>query len=202
MSPRPAPGDLRASDADRDRVVNMLNAARADGRLTPDEHDERLHAALSARTLGDLAGLTTDLAAPAGQPIQLDGGRLIGGVFGRENRGGRWVVPSALTVTALAGEVTIDFREALLTDRHTVVYANAVLGSIRLLVPDGVDVTVSGTMVLGRKRGATVSSLPPPPDMPVIEVRAFTLVGEILVKTPPRPRRWLPGPRRRREVRG
>ncbi len=50
----------------------MLAAALADGRLTPDEHSERTEAALSARTLGELAGLTADLAPAAEQPVHLD----------------------------------------------------------------------------------------------------------------------------------
>jgi hypothetical protein len=48
--------EVRASDADRDRVVDVLRDAVGDGRLTADEFDERLEAALSSRTLGELAG--------------------------------------------------------------------------------------------------------------------------------------------------
>ena len=61
-------------------TVTVLNAALSDGRLTHEEHDERVHTALSARTLGDLVGLTTDLVMPSGQPIQLDSGPVINGI--------------------------------------------------------------------------------------------------------------------------
>jgi hypothetical protein len=202
MPPRPAPQDLRASDADRDRVVAMLNAAMADGRLTHEEHDERVHAALSARTLGDLLGLTTDLIGPAGQPIQIDSGPTLNGIplvnaiFRKEMRGGRWVVPSELIVNAVGADVTLDFREALLTDRHTVIRANAAAGTIRLYVPDAVTVTVDGTIFLGRRKGAAAHGLPPALDQPHIEVRARVLLGEVLVKAPPKPRRWLRNSRR------
>lgn len=53
--------ELRASHADRDRVVDVLRIAAGDGRLTADELDERLEAALSARTLSELTTLTADL---------------------------------------------------------------------------------------------------------------------------------------------
>ena len=53
--------EVRASDADRDRVVDVLRDAAADGRLTVDEFDERMATALSSRTLGELAVLTADL---------------------------------------------------------------------------------------------------------------------------------------------
>jgi len=56
---------LRTSDADRDRVASQLRDHFADGRLTPDELDERLTATLSARTFGDLRRVLSDLPEPA-----------------------------------------------------------------------------------------------------------------------------------------
>jgi hypothetical protein len=55
------PGKMRASDADRDRVVEVLSMAYSEGRLSKDEYDGRLHNALSARTYTDLDQLVTDL---------------------------------------------------------------------------------------------------------------------------------------------
>jgi len=56
-------GTMRAADADRDRVVEFLNTAYSEGRLSKDEYDGRLENALSARTYGDLDQLVTDLPA-------------------------------------------------------------------------------------------------------------------------------------------
>jgi hypothetical protein len=63
---RPAAGGPQtlASDADRDTAVGLLNAAWAEGRLTADEHDQRLSAAYGARTWQQLGQLTADLPAP------------------------------------------------------------------------------------------------------------------------------------------
>lgn len=58
--PGSSPG-LRASHADRDRVVDVLRVSAGDGRLTAAELDERLEAALSARTVSELTALTADL---------------------------------------------------------------------------------------------------------------------------------------------
>jgi len=78
MSPRSlSPRDLRASDTDRDRVLTLLGDAMSDGRLTADEHAERVQRAIAARTLGELAELTTDLAVSSAQPVRLDGGKVI-----------------------------------------------------------------------------------------------------------------------------
>jgi Flp pilus assembly protein TadB len=54
---------LRASDADRDAVAGRLHEAAVEGRLEPEELEERLHAALRARTYGDLRRLVADLPA-------------------------------------------------------------------------------------------------------------------------------------------
>jgi Domain of unknown function (DUF1707) len=55
-------GHLRASDADRDQVVDTLKAAFVQGRLTKDELGQRATQALASRTYGELAALTTDIA--------------------------------------------------------------------------------------------------------------------------------------------
>jgi len=79
----PGPGggakpELRASDEDRERVVERLRVAAGDGRLTAAELDERLGAALTARTSRELAALTADLpeaggiAARAKDVVRLD----------------------------------------------------------------------------------------------------------------------------------
>jgi hypothetical protein len=53
--------DLRIADADRQSVARRLERALRDGRLTIVEYDERLQAAYTARTRGDLEDLTEDL---------------------------------------------------------------------------------------------------------------------------------------------
>lgn len=60
-------GKMRAADADRDRVVEFLNTAYSEGRLSKDEFDGRLESALSARTYGDLDQIVADL--PATRPV-------------------------------------------------------------------------------------------------------------------------------------
>jgi Domain of unknown function (DUF1707) len=82
---------LRASHADRDRTVEVLRDAAGDGRLSASELDERVEAALTARTGSDLAALTADLpAAPGRQAKELV---RIDQRFGEVARTGRWVVP-------------------------------------------------------------------------------------------------------------
>jgi len=67
-------GNIRAADADRDRVAGALGTAYSEGRLSKDEYDARLEAALSARTYGELDHVLSDLpvrAAPAAAPVMV-----------------------------------------------------------------------------------------------------------------------------------
>jgi hypothetical protein len=168
----------------------MLGEALADGRLSHEEYSERMPLALAARTLGELAGLTRDLAAPEHQPVQLDGGQPVAALFTGADRRGRWVVPPSMTCVAAFGDVVLDFSEAILQDRHVVVTVYALFGRVRLIVPSGVEVVMNGNNILGRQRGGTAKRVPTSSDVPVIEIRGQLAASEVLARTPPRPRRW------------
>lgn len=168
----------------------------ADGRLSHDEYSQRLPVALEARTLGELAELTTDLAAPEHQPLQLGDGQPVTALFNGAERSGRWVVPGAMTCVAAFGEVVLDLREAILQDRHVVLTVYALFGKVRLIVPSGVEVVMNGTSILASQRGGTARRVPTSSEVPVVEVRGYLAASEVLARTPPRPRRWLPGRRK------
>ena len=61
---------IRASDADRERVVGLLQQYNAEGRITSEEFDERMAAAYAAKTMGALAELTTDLPVDLAEHAQ------------------------------------------------------------------------------------------------------------------------------------
>lgn len=168
-------------------MISLLSAAAGDGRLTSAEHSERVERAYTARTLGDLAVLTADLAEPSAQPFRLDTKGPVMGLFARESRDGRWVVPASVPVVAIFGEVMLDLREALLQSQRTTVYATVVGGTLDLIVPEGVTVEIYGTSVLTRKINKTPRQ--PAAGMPVIEVRAASFGGTIRVISPRKTRR-------------
>ncbi|MGH3171652.1 MAG: DUF1707 SHOCT-like domain-containing protein [Trebonia sp.] len=93
----------RASDADREIAVDMLCAAVADGRLTLAELEERVEAALSARTLTDLATLIADIFPWAGAPSELrrepsrrESTPCLESIPGRESAPARWALIQSL----------------------------------------------------------------------------------------------------------
>src|SRR5579862_6498579 len=122
---QPSSPALRASDADRDRVIELLRAAVADGRLDQAEFDERLDAALAARTIDALAPLTADLiAAPgsdgavrlpvAGTPAESAAELLtISGRHGSVRRDGRWTLPHRLALRTVWCDVLLDLTSAV-----------------------------------------------------------------------------------------
>jgi len=153
--------------------------------------------AVAGRTLGELAALTADLAETP--VVRLDGGRVISGIFSPARRDGRWVVPETLAVTAIRSTVEVDFRQALLQTSRVRVNVTTVVGSVYLYVPDGIRVDVSGHALLGRRalgHNVAAAALHAGADTPVIEVHALVLGGKLVIRTPPKPRKFRLFPRR------
>lgn len=192
---------LRASDADREVVVELLREATADGRLGMDEIDDRLTAAYAARTFGELDAVTQDLlTAPAVEPSErivavppahgsaTEPLRLVA-VVEDVKREGRWAVPESIVVTAHVANVKLDFSEAVLSAPVVQIAAWANVGSVILLVPEGWRVDVDGVSSgLGSVKNKTV---PPVPGAPTIKVTGRAAVGDVRVRHP-RNSRWLP----------
>ncbi|MBT2230864.1 DUF1707 domain-containing protein [Nonomuraea sp. NEAU-A123] len=179
----PRPHELRASDDDRERFVQVLQDAHADGRLMLDELEERLGVVYSARTLGELAAVTADLLPAEQQPLNLDG-RPVSAFFKKEQRGGRWVVPAELTVTAMFGTTKLDLREAILQNRRIVINATLVFGGLEIHVPEGLEV-----IRVAKDSTVRLTKQPTEPGAPVVEVRTTNFAGDVKVKEPPRRKR-------------
>jgi Domain of unknown function (DUF1707)/Cell wall-active antibiotics response 4TMS YvqF len=178
----PAAGSpVRASDADRDRALESLAAASAEGRLTLEEYAQRSEAALVARTLGDLAGLTADLpAAPAGDPGPA--AMEITAVLGNESRKGAWVVPPHLAVRSVLGDCHLEMQQAIIRQHVTTIDATVKFGTVTIFLPDGIEVRMTGRAVLGAKSSQLRGE--PQPGAPVIVVNCDVLCGSVTVRRP------------------
>ena len=124
--PVPGSAGLRASHDDRDRVVEVLRVAAGDGRITADELDERVGAALTARTYGELAALISDLPAAPGSLPLTPGSPPGAGAAPKDlvrirsdmssvRRDGPWLVPKRMEVRVNLGTMTLDFTEAVIS---------------------------------------------------------------------------------------
>ena len=186
-------GQLRASHQDRDQVVEILRVAAGDGRLTSEELDERLEAALSARTFGELAALTTDLPAAGGavgaavsEPKDMIRLECRSGSAKRE---GRWVVPRRIEVRVTSGEVKLDFTEAIVAQPLLQIDAEVSSGRLLLVTKPGIMVDADDVAV---RSGEVKVRAPWGPDVPVtlrLEVSGKVGSGSIKAR-PPRRSFW------------
>ncbi|MYT30591.1 MULTISPECIES: DUF1707 domain-containing protein [unclassified Streptomyces] len=195
---------LRASDADRERVTEILRDALAEGRLDMAEFDERFDATHKARTYGELERLTADLpaAAPAAPPLSLrkepapDGavtawsariregaqGSTTGiAVMGGFERRGRWTIGRRFTAICLMGGGELDLREADFADREVRIDVWAVMGGVNVVVPPGVEVEVRGLGIMGGF-DSREDGVPGEPGAPRVIVSGLALMGGVGVE--------------------
>ncbi|WP_327046715.1 DUF1707 domain-containing protein [Microbispora sp. NBC_01189] len=183
------PGGMRASDAERESVVEQLRVASAEGRLTLAELTERTEAAYLAQTHGELAQIIADLpggapapAPPPAAPAAPQGRtrKWIVAVLGDTKRTGSWRIDDGIGAACVLGDVTLDLREAEVRGREVDVVAACVLGDVKIIVPDGVDVELSGVTILGDKKVQVVEA-PAGQAAPVVRVRAYVLLGDVKI---------------------
>jgi hypothetical protein len=191
-APAPAPA-IRASDQDRDAVAQRLQQAFAERRLDDNEFDERMRAALTARTSADLDQLTTDLpAAPAAgsapAPAAPAPGRWAVAYKNSIRRGGRWRVPERFNSVIYKGEGWLDLRAAELTAPVTTVVAVAYKSRIDILVPPGVRVEMDGFGVSKGWSAEEELEIRLPHDAPTVHVRGIAYKGTIEARTKPQER--------------
>ena len=180
------PGPLRASDAERERTLDVLRGAAGEGRLTLEELAERVEGALAARTRDALEHLTADLPAPA-PAARRPGKRWIVGIMGGGDHKGRWRIASRATVVNIMGGADLDLREALIDSDETVITVVSVMGGSDIIVPEGVEVELGGVAIMGGN-DLKLEGPRPRPGAPVVRVRAFSLMGGTDVKTKARRR--------------
>ncbi|MBV2357678.1 DUF1707 domain-containing protein [Streptomyces sp. J2-1] len=189
----PPPTELRASDADRDGVADILREAVAEGRLTADEHAERVEGVLHAKTVGELDVFVRDLpaahrrsATPAHEPVpsrptpgavpeEADASMVA--VFSSAVRRGRWRAGRRLHAYAVFGSVEIDLSEAVFEYQQVVIKAVSVFGDVQIRVPENVSLRGTGGGVLGNFEADTVDSTDR--DAPVIYVDGWAVLGNV-----------------------
>ncbi len=190
-------GELRASHEDRDAVVEQLRTAAGDGRLTADELDVRLEAALTARTYSELAALTADLPAAGAGGLAVPGGAvaqpkelsMIQCGSGHAKRDGRWVVPQRIEVGVTSGNVKLDFTEAIITGGTLRIDADVRSGQLLLVTRPGIVVDADDVSVSSGSIKAPTPWAPHVTEILRIEVAGRVRSGSILAR-PPRRTFW------------
>ena len=195
---------IRISDDDRQRMVEVLRSHCTDGRLTLDEFSDRVGLVFEARTRADLELVTADLPAasqsearPSADSRRKPVGSAVA-IFSGHRQTGVWRPNETMGAFAMMGSVDLDLRHAEIEHPVIQINATAIMGSIEVIVPDGVDVELTGFNLMGSKE-SRVDDSPRRPGAPLIRVNAFALMGSVLVRNkrsrspmsrtrPPRPR--------------
>lgn len=188
-APAPAPGGLRASDADRDRIAHILGDAVAEGRLTAEEHSERLDVLYAVKTVGELDVLVRDLPAPGGaaapaSPLGSSGAsagpaETVVAVCSSSARKGRWRPGAHTRAVSVMGDISIDLTEAVFEQQVTEINVTCVLGNVEVVVPENVTLRGYGSGVLGNFEVRGEARGETDPQAPVVIVRGFALLGNI-----------------------
>ncbi|WP_431872787.1 DUF1707 SHOCT-like domain-containing protein [Nocardiopsis eucommiae] len=202
------PEHIRASDADRDQVAERLREALAEGRLSPVEHEERLDTLYRAKTIGELAPITSDLPGPGGVAHpgftsldrsdpdsgmeilgseardlagQSKGSENLVAVFGGCERRGRWLVEPRTNVSVLCGGVELDLREAVLSQHEVTIQVAVIMGGVDITVPHGVRVINNTSAILGGTDLHGTDQVTDP-NAPVVRLTGTCMLGGVDVK--------------------
>jgi hypothetical protein len=126
-------------DDDRDAAVQRLQDAYAEGHISHEEMDERLHQVLTARTRGELA------PALASLPEEKAGATsTIAAATGRIRRRGAWRVPRTLKVESAFGKVHLDLSRAVIEHPVVDIELRLATGRAKITVPRDATVDVEG----------------------------------------------------------
>jgi hypothetical protein len=179
------PHPILASDAEREHTVTRLRDAVAEGRLTLEEFSERVGAAQLARTDQELAVLSGDLpAAPlpalSGEP---EAHRAICSHLVRQ---GPWSLPARSRWRSWFGTIDLDLRQARLSGSDTEIAINNVFGTVKVIVPEGLEVVVRGGGWFASQKIDSPAA-PPEPGGPRLVIDASGPGGTLYVLSrPPR----------------
>lgn len=157
------------TDTDREQAVALINQAVADGRLTWQEHAERVDLAWSARTRDQLVPAVGDLAVSVRpQRVVATGSKII-----RKPEPGRHIL-----ARSWFGAVYLDLTEAV-AGQELSVDASSFCGKIVLTVATDATVVDEGHAILGKRKILTRS--PVTPDGPLIRITGRSTLGHLKV---------------------
>lgn len=193
---RPDPAQLRISDADRNRVAELLRDAAGEGRLDLDELDERLERTYAAKTYADLVPITVDLPSHPAHSVPASRSPVVRrealpastsydsslAMLGECTRRGQWLVPEHHTAFAMLGSVTLDLREASFAAQEVTINANAVMASVEVIVDAQTRVQVDGVGIMGDfSQGRDKIEAELSAESPLVRLKGVALMGSVSV---------------------
>ncbi|MFE0645683.1 DUF1707 domain-containing protein [Streptomyces sp. NPDC058877] len=191
-------GSLRASDADRDRIADILRDALAEGRLDAEEHADRIDAVYRAKTVGELEPIVRDLPGarthhepePAlrSEPGLPEGpaDNLVA-IFSSTTRKGRWRVGRRTNAFALFGSIEVDLTEAIFAQQLTTINATSIFGSVEVRVPENISLRGNGSGIFGNFEVVTLEGVDP--QAPLVVINGYSVFGNVEAR--PKRGKWI-----------
>ena len=179
---------VRIDDAARDRAVAFLRHHVAGGVITLDEFSDRVGQVFAATTNADIDVVTRDLPAVAARttaPATSRTGRAVTwtiAFMSHSQRRGRWRVEGETRAFSFMGHSTIDLRQAEVIGDEVTITAFAFMGGVEVIVPEGIEVVLSGLPIMGANQRA-IRDVPTLPGSPLVRVRGFPFMGGVTVKS-------------------
>ncbi|ORV87641.1 DUF1707 SHOCT-like domain-containing protein [Mycolicibacterium iranicum] len=176
--------DIRASDADRAAVTQILEHAVGQGMLTLDEYTERIDVVIAARTrreldtvIADLPHIRRDAAPVPAAPEVLTS--WMSGI----SRKGQWTVPPQLRLVTRMCSTTLDFTTAVLSGPVVRIDIDDYFSSTELILPDGATADLNGVGNVASSTTVKVTSSPPSRSLHVV-VTGKVRFGSVTAKHP------------------
>lgn len=180
--------DERASDTEREHVIDLLQRAVGQGILDLDEFGERTDAVLAATGRAELNAVLRDLPDRLVESAQTTDVLVLRSMLSEVRRSGPWVVPPRLLISSRLGATRLDFTEARLPGQRVSVQLAVTGGLIELRVPRKATVLTAGVRVTG---GRVVDRRCPSrrdarrgPKAPEFELGGRLLAGEVRIVRP------------------
>jgi hypothetical protein len=195
---RPDRATLKRAREARERVIARLSEHFAADTFEVDEFERRVTAAHTSDSpeaiealLADLPALDQTLARAGASVVPTVVGEALPAererqsmfaVFGGVERGGSWLVPRQLRVTAAMGGVQLDLREARFPAGGVDIHVRAVMGGIDIIVPPGLAVQMHGSAIMGGFAQVDRAPVSPDPEAPMVRVHGIAIMGGVDVR--------------------
>jgi class 3 adenylate cyclase len=167
-------------------MVEVLRTYCGEGILTLDEFSDRVTLVFDANTKTDLEQVVADLPSLRGESVpeteRRKVSRTVVGIMSGARRTGRWRPGEELNAFALMGGCEIDLRQAEIDGPSVTINATAIMGGIDIIVPDGIEVELDEFHFMGAVE-TRVSNAPRVPGLPVVRIKAFALMGSVIIRT-------------------
>ena len=188
-------GTLLALRDRREEVIGLLTAEFARDAFDVDELERRLDLAHRADNVAALDALITDLT-PAASTTALaprpsttaelaswPKKRRLLAIFGGIEKKGPWTCPRTLSVVAVMGGGSLDFRDAELAPGVTELHITAIMGGFEVIVPPTLSVECDASAIMGGFEHLHRAPRSPDPDRPILRITGFAMMGGVSIET-------------------